>query len=56
MRQQCPVSKVFLPVIGKARYLMFFEEAIKKKFNNVTDYWYRFEWQQRGSGHIRGFI
>lgn len=23
---------------------------------NVTDHWYRFEWQQRGSSHIHGFL
>ena len=23
---------------------------------NVADYWYRFEWQDRGSDHIYGFI
>jgi helitron helicase-like protein/uncharacterized protein DUF6570 len=39
----------------KKRFEVFFKEVIKKKFN-VTDHWYRFEWQQRGSGHIHGFL
>ena len=38
----------------KKRFDIFFE-VIKKKFN-ITDHWYRFEWQQRGSGHIHGFL
>ena len=37
----------------KKRFDIFFEKVLKKKFN-ITDHWYRFEWQQRGSGHIHG--
>lgn len=37
------------------RFEAFFEHVVKKIFN-VADYWYRYEWQQRGSGHIHGFL
>jgi hypothetical protein len=37
------------------RFRHFFNEVMKKKFT-VTDHWYRFEWQNRGSGHIHGFL
>ena len=37
------------------RFQAFFTHIIKKMWN-VADYWYRFEWQDRGSGHIHGFI
>lgn len=37
------------------RFKVFFEEVIKKKFS-VQDHWFRYEWQQRGSGHIHGFL
>jgi hypothetical protein len=32
-----------------------FDKVIKRVLP-VADYWYRFEWQQRGSGHIHGFL
>ena len=35
------------------RWRLFFHMVFKKIFN-VEDYWYRFEWQSRGSGHIHG--
>ena len=37
------------------RFELFFSCVIKKLFD-VQDYWYRFEWQDRGSGHIHGFL
>ena len=37
------------------RFTIFREEVIERLFH-VNDYWYRFEWQHRGSGHIHGFI
>ena len=36
-------------------FTIFREEVLEKLFC-VTDYWYRYEWQHRGSGHIHGFI
>ncbi|PGH14938.1 hypothetical protein GX50_09011, partial [[Emmonsia] crescens] len=37
------------------RYRLFFKHVIQPKFN-VIDYWFRYEWQSRGSGHIHGFF
>ncbi|MCL7044102.1 hypothetical protein MKW94_009965, partial [Papaver nudicaule] len=37
------------------RVQLFFKEYLKKEFL-VVDYWYRFEWQHRGSGHVHGFL
>ncbi|KAI3935332.1 hypothetical protein MKW98_027152 [Papaver atlanticum] len=37
------------------RVLIFFKEYLKKQFS-VIDHWYRFEWQNRGSGHVHGFL
>jgi len=39
----------------KLRFDLFFKHVLTKIFP-VTHYWYRFEWQQRGSGHIHGFL
>lgn len=36
------------------RWEIFFEEVLKPKFD-IVDFWYRFEWQHRGSSHIHGF-
>lgn len=32
---------------------VFFEEFIRHKFN-IIDYWFRYEWQSRGSTHAHG--
>ncbi|GLB43925.1 hypothetical protein LshimejAT787_1501090 [Lyophyllum shimeji] len=37
------------------RWQIFFEYYIKLKFK-VKDYWWRYEWQHRGSSHIHGFL
>ena len=37
------------------RWNIFFENYIKPVFK-VTDYWWRYEWQHRGSSHIHGFL
>ena len=37
------------------RVNLFVEHVLKKVFN-VKDYWYRFEWQSRGSPHIHGVL
>ena len=37
------------------RVKLFFECVVKKVFH-VKDYWYRYEWQDRGSGHVHGFL
>jgi ATP-dependent DNA helicase PIF1 len=37
------------------RFKAFFDKVMKRVLP-VADYWYRFEWQQRGSGHIHGFL
>ncbi|XP_059068275.1 uncharacterized protein LOC131047632 [Cryptomeria japonica] len=33
-----------------------FRAEVLEKFLGATDYWYRYEWQHRGSAHIHGFI
>ncbi|KZT34517.1 hypothetical protein SISSUDRAFT_1065241 [Sistotremastrum suecicum HHB10207 ss-3] len=37
------------------RFELFFKEVLKPKFN-IVDWWYRYEWQHRGSSHIHGFF
>src|SRR5882762_2734893 len=37
------------------RWQVFFDEVIKLKFK-IKDYWWRYEWQHRGSSHIHGFF
>ena len=37
------------------RWEVFFEEVIQKKFD-VKDFWWRYEWQHRGSSHVHGFL
>lgn len=37
------------------RFRRFMEIVIKPLFK-VKDFWYRYEWQERGSGHIHGFL
>jgi ATP-dependent DNA helicase PIF1 len=37
------------------RFEIFFEDVICRMFK-VTDHWWRFEWQHRGSSHIHGFL
>lgn len=29
---------------------------VVRKYFKVTNFWYRFDWQSRGSGHVHGFI
>lgn len=31
-------------------------KQVIKKYFKVADFWYRFEWQSRGSGHVHEFI
>jgi ATP-dependent DNA helicase PIF1 len=37
------------------RFETFFDTVVKKILT-ITDHWYRFEWQHRGSSHIHGFL
>lgn len=37
------------------RWQIFFDEVIRPKFK-IKDYWWRYEWQHRGSSHIHGFL
>ena len=37
------------------RFTIFREEVIEKLLQ-ATNYWYRYEWQHRQSGHVHGFI
>ena len=37
------------------RFDAFYATVLTKVFK-IGDYWYRFEWQDRGSGHIHGFL
>lgn len=37
------------------RWRLFMETVLMPKFG-VLDYWYRYEWQSRGSGHVHGFL
>jgi hypothetical protein len=39
----------------KKRWDVFFETIVKQKLR-IKDYWWRFEWQNRGSSHIHGFL
>lgn len=36
--------------------LKLFQKHILNPFFGVKDYWYRYEWQERGSGHVHGFL
>ena len=38
------------------RRVSFCMKHIVKNLFKVADFWYRFEWQSRGSGHVHGFI
>lgn len=42
-------------LFSQKRVHIFFKEYLKKEFD-VVDHWYRFEWQNRGSGHVHGFL
>ena len=37
------------------RWELFFEHVLKKKFK-IKDYWWRYEWQFRGSSHVHAFF
>ena len=37
------------------RWQVFFDHYLVKKFK-IKDYWWRYEWQHRGSSHIHGFF
>ena len=37
------------------RWEVFFAEVIKPKFK-IKDFWWRYEWQHRGSSHVHGFL
>jgi ATP-dependent DNA helicase PIF1 len=37
------------------RLLVYFKEFMVPLLG-ITHFWYRFEWQERGSGHIHGFL
>jgi hypothetical protein len=37
------------------RWEVYFEHFMKEKFK-IKDYWWRYEWQHRGSSHIHGFL
>ena len=37
------------------RFKAFFQHVLKKVFY-MKDHWYRFKWQERGSGHIHRFL
>lgn len=37
------------------RFQLFLRHVLKTKFR-VNDFWYRYEWQARGSGHVHGFL
>ena len=37
------------------RWECFFKEVLAKKFK-IKDYWWRYEWQHRGSSHVHGFL
>src|ERR1700729_2228491 len=54
----CKTSTIILlllPITFKSDGRFFFEEVIQKKFE-VTDFWWRYEWQHRGSSHVHGFL
>ena len=38
------------------RRLQIFFKHFMVPLLGIRDYWYRFEWQERGSGHIHGFL
>lgn len=33
-----------------------FRKHVLEKGFDVRDYWYRYEWQHRGSAHVHGFL
>lgn len=37
------------------RVQLFMKHVVQKIFD-VDDFWYRYEWQKRGSGHVHGFL
>ena len=37
------------------RWELYLKHVLKPKFK-ITDYWYRYEWQHRGSSHIHAFF
>jgi hypothetical protein len=37
------------------RFEIYFQHYLKPKFG-IKDFWWRFEWQHRGSSHIHGFL
>ncbi|KAH9292744.1 hypothetical protein KI387_042066 [Taxus chinensis] len=37
------------------RFTVFREEVLQN-YLGATDYWYRYEWQHRGSAHVHGFL
>src|SRR5271169_1038435 len=37
------------------RWEHFFKHVLQKEFN-IKDYWWRFEWQFRGSSHVHAFF
>jgi len=37
------------------RWQIFYQEVVQPQLD-VVDYWWRFEWQHRGSSHIHGFL
>lgn len=36
--------------------LTIFHEEVIEKLLGVIDYWYRYEWQHRGTAHVHGFL
>jgi len=40
----------------QARVKQFLEHLKKCSDFDYEDYWYRYEWQHRGSGHVHGFL
>ena len=51
IQQNPPIVTEYLDL----RFRLLFQHVLGKKFD-VSDHWYRFEWQARGSGHIHGFL
>lgn len=37
-------------------YFTIFREEVIEKLLHATNYWYRYEWQHRGSAHVHGFL
>jgi hypothetical protein len=36
--------------------MSIFMKIVVSKLMSVKDFWYRYEWQHRGSGHVHGFL